>query len=422
VLKPSIMTTTAIIGAGPAGLIAAEYLARSGHSVAIYDRMPSPGRKFLLAGRGGLNLTHSEPLDQFIPRYGEAANWLAPSISAFPPAALCLWAQHLGQTLFVGTSGRIFPTSLKAAPLLRAWHRRLAGLGVSFHPHHTWLGWTERGELRFTTPTGDATIAPAATLLALGGASWPRLGSDGGWVEVLRARGVAVADLQPANCGVCMSWSPIFIAKHAGAPLNRIAVTCAGHTVHGEAVITQYGLQGGAIYPLIPWLRPALAANGHCDIFIDLKPGLAPDTLAARLDRPRQARSLSNFLRAQAGLSPAAIGLVQEALHASACAAPLGALIKAVPLRVTRLPSIARAISSAGGIARAEVTADFMLARLPGVFAAGEMLDWEAPTGGYLLQACFSTGLQAARGVAGYLARVPQGAGTLRARNDILPQ
>jgi len=411
------MTTTAIIGAGPAGLIAAEYLARLGHGVAVYDRMPNPGRKFLLAGRGGLNLTHSEALDRFIPRYGDAASWLAPAIAAFPPAALCVWAEHLGQPLFVGSSGRIFPHRLKAAPLLRAWLKRLASAGVTFHPHHTWHGWTERGALRFTTPGGEVTIAPAATLLALGGASWPRLGADGGWVPVLRARGVAVADLQPANCGVCLAWSPIFIAKHAGAPLNRIAITCGGHSVHGEAVVTQAGLEGGAVYPLIPRIRAALQAQGHADMTIDLKPGLTIDTLAARLDRPRQARSLSNVLRVQANLSPAAIGLVQEALHATSGAAKLSALIKAVPLRVTALPGIARAISTAGGIARCELTADFMLSRVPGVFAAGEMLDWEAPTGGYLLQACFSTGLYAARGMAAYLAR---GHNAALGQNDII--
>ena len=397
------MTHVAIIGAGPAGLIAAEHLAGLGHAVTLFDQMPSPGRKFLLAGRSGLNLTHSEPHEKFLARYGAAADWLAPALQAFPPEALRAWCEGLGQPTFVGSSGRVFPTAFKAAPLLRAWLRRLEALGVVFAPRHRWLGWTDAGALRFATPGGEVTAEAGATLLALGGASWPRMGSDSAWVSLLRARGVQVADLLPSNCGVRIAWSPVFLGRFEGVPLKRIALSVGGTTVRGEAVITRTGLEGGAVYALSAPLRAALAAEGRATLSVDLRPDIDLTTLATRVDGPRRGRSLPNFLRQQAGLSPVAIGLVQEALHAGAEPGTLSRLIKAVPLTVDGMQPLERAISSAGGIMRQEVDAHLMLRRLPGIFAAGEMLDWDAPTGGYLLQACFSTGVHAARGMAAWL-------------------
>jgi uncharacterized flavoprotein (TIGR03862 family) len=395
------MPHIAIIGAGPAGLFAAEHLAALGHQVTIYDQMPSPGRKFLLAGRGGLNLTHAEPLARFLPRYGTATDWLTPLIEALPPERVRAWCEGLGQETFVGSSGRIFPTSFKAAPLLRAWLRRLAHHGVSFAPRHRWLGWGEGGALRFQTQTGEHTLTPNATLLALGGASWPRMGADGAWVATLRQAGVQVTTLRPSNCGVRIAWSPHVAARFAGTPLKRIAATAGELTVRGEAVITATGLEGGAIYPLSAPLRAALDAAPTATITLDLRPDLTPAALAARVDGPRQGQSLANTLR-HAGLSPAAAGLVQEQRRAGS-QTPLSTLIKSMPLSVTALQGLDRAISSAGGIQLAELTPSLMLHRLPGVFAAGEMLDWEAPTGGYLLQACFATGLRAAEGIASFL-------------------
>ncbi len=394
------MADVAIIGAGPAGLFAAEHLARLGHAVTVYDQMPSPGRKFLLAGRGGLNLTHSEALEPFLERYGAAADWLAPALAQFSPSDLRVWCEGLGQTTFVGSSGRVFPTAFKAAPLLRAWLRRLDGMGVVFAARHRWQGWSSDGALCFSRMAGDVAVHPAATLLALGGASWPRMGSDGGWLGILRGRGVDVADLRPSNCGVCIEWSSVFRARHEGAPLKRIALSAGGKSVRGEAVVTKAGLEGGAVYALSAALRTALDQAGQARLEVDLRPDIDEAALALRVDGPRQAVSLSNFLRQQAGLPPVAIGLVQEALHAGVAPVKLSRLIKGVPLTVSGLQPIARAISSAGGIRRAELNAALMIQRLPGVFAAGEMLDWEAPTGGYLLQACFSTALQAASGMA----------------------
>ncbi len=393
------MPSITIIGAGPTGLFAAEQLAASGHTVTIYDQMASPARKFLLAGRGGLNLTHSEPLATFRTRYGAAEPWLAPMLQAFPPEALAAWCEGLGQSVFTGSSGRVFPTAMKAAPLLRAWLRRLEGLGVRLLTRHRWLGWAPDGALRFASPQGESLIRPAATLLALGGASWPRMGSDGGWVPLLRASGVAVADLRPSNCGVVVPWSEILLRRHEGQPLKRIALTLAGRTVRGEAVLTRQGLEGGALYALSAPLRAALDASGTTTLHIDLRPDMDAATLSARVDIARGGRTLPNFLRQSANLSPVSIALVQEALHCGAPPTPLSALIKALPIRITAMQPIDRAISSAGGILLAELDDHLMLRRLPGVFAAGEMLDWEAPTGGYLLQACFSMGRHVAAGM-----------------------
>ncbi|HEV7335926.1 MAG TPA: TIGR03862 family flavoprotein [Bosea sp. (in: a-proteobacteria)] len=392
----------AIIGAGPAGLIAAERLAQAGHRVALYERMPSPARKLLLAGRGGLNLTHSEPLDGFLDRYGEARLWLEPAIRAFPPEALREWADGLGAQSFVGSSGRVFPKAMKASPLLRAWLARLDGLGVGLHSGRLWTGWDDSGALRFANRDGTVeTLRPAATLLALGGASWPRLGSDGGWQAALAEKGVAIAPLRPANAGFSVDWSPVMRERFAGQPLKRIALSFAGQRVRGEAMIDTDGIEGGAIYALSGLLREAIARDGHAELAVDLRPDLDEAALAARLERRRAGETLSNHLRKAAGLAPVAIAVLREAAGGPLPAEPedLARLIKAAPLRLTGTAPIARAISTAGGILAEEIDAGFMLKRLPGVFVAGEMLDWEAPTGGYLLQACFATGVAAAEGI-----------------------
>lgn len=383
----------AIIGAGPAGLIAAETLATAGLAVTICERMPSPGRKFLLAGRGGLNLTHSEPLPALLARY--SAPEIARLVAAYPPAALIAWCEGLGQSVFTGSSGRVFPTAMKASPLLRAWLRRLAGLGVSLRTSALWQGWTEAGALRFADAT---TLHADATLLALGGASWPRLGADGSWTRLLPD--IAITPLRPANCGFAVAWSDILRARHAGSPLKRIALTFQGTTIRGEATLTDAGLEGGAVYALAAALRDALT-NGPVTIHLDLCPDLDAAHLASRLDAPRGGLSLPNHLR-RAGLPPVAIALIQEALHAGATA-PLSHLVKALPIRLTAPFSLDRAISTAGGIAWHELDENLMLRARPGTFAAGEMLDWEAPTGGYLLQGCFASGVAAARGVIAYL-------------------
>jgi hypothetical protein len=391
-----------VIGAGPAGLVAAEALARAGANVRLHDAMPSAGRKLLMAGRGGLNLTHSEPLDAFLARYGEAAGWMAPRLEGFRPADLVAWAEGLGQATFVGSSGRVFPRAMKASPLLRAWLGRLSDRGVALVLRSRWTGWNAAGALTFDTPAGPATERPGATVLALGGASWPRLGSDGGWTALLAARGVGMAPFAPANVGFDVGWSPLFQARFAGQPLKAIALTHAGRTVRGEAMIAAYGLEGGAVYALSAGLREAIAANGRAELAIDLRPDQSLGQLTARLVRPQGRQSQSNHLRKAAGLSPAAIGLMREATGGPIPVSPRSQaeLIKAVPVTLTGLQGLDRAISSAGGVRLSELDEDLMLRRLPGVFAAGEMLDWEAPTGGYLLQGCFATGLAAARGVA----------------------
>lgn len=397
-----------IIGAGPAGLIAAEVLAGRGFAVTVFERMPSPARKFLMAGRGGLNLTHTEALPGFLRRYGPAHDWVAPAIRAFSPKRLRRWSEELGEPTFVGSSRRVFPRSYKATPLLRAWLRRLEGLGVSFAFRHCWLGFAhEDGTwgMRFATPEGEHTLTADATLLALGGGSWPRLGSDGSWVEVLREAGVAVADLAPSNCGFTVAWSDVLRTRAAGEPLKRIAVQGEGLTVNGEALITETGIEGGAIYALSGPLRDAIARNGAVTIHIDLQTGMSVSELAWRLERARPGQSASTTLRKIAGLSPTEALLVREGGPLPTSPESLASLIKAVPVTLTGTQPLARAISSAGGIRRDAIDDDYMLRELPGVFAAGEMLDWEAPTGGYLLQATFATGVAAADGITRYLER-----------------
>ena len=393
-----------VVGAGPAGLAAAEVLARAGRKVVVYDAGPSPARKFQLAGRGGLNLTHSEALETFFDRYGVAAKRLSPAIAAFTPGDLRTWADDLGEATFVGSSGRVFPKSFKATPLLRAWLRRLDGLGVTLRPRRRLAGLERGGRLRFDGPDGEEDVTANAIVLALGGASWPRLGADGGWVDWLGAAGVEIAPLKPANCGFRVAWSAHLTDRFAGAPLKSIALSHGGRIVRGEAMIDRDGIEGGAIYALSADLRDAIERDGGATLAIDLKPDLGVAALAARLRR-RQGESTSTLLR-RAGLTPAAIALAREAGPLPDAADGLAARIKQVEIRLTAPAPIEHAISSAGGVKWSEIDETFMLRRLPGVFVAGEMIDWEAPTGGYLLQACFATGRAAGTGAVGWIARL----------------
>jgi uncharacterized flavoprotein (TIGR03862 family) len=391
--------------------MAAEVLAQGGARVTVYDAMPSAGRKFLMAGRGGLNLTHSEPLPQFMARYREAAPNLQAAIDTLTPDALRAWSEALGEPTFIGSSGRVFPKAFKASPLLRAWLRRLDAAGVRFAFRHRWNGWDGEGRLVFQTSGGDAATAADATVLALGGASWPRLGSDGGWTTILDGKGIAIAPLRPANCGFTVAWSDVFRARFEGQPLKGAALSFGPHRARGEAIITNGGIEGGAIYALSAELREAIAANGEAVLHVALRPEVPHAELVKRLSASRGKQSFSNFLRKAAQLSPFAVGLLQEATIGAGrslsamSAEQLVELINAVPVKLTGAAPIARAISSAGGIFFDEIDADFMIRKLPGVFAAGEMLDWEAPTGGYLLQASFATGAAAGRGVLDWLKR-----------------
>lgn len=357
--------------------MAAEVLATAGHRVTIHDHMASPARKFLLAGRGGLNLTHSEPLEQLLERYGEARSLLEPAIRGFTPESLIAWANGLGIETFVGSSGRVFPKQMKASPLLRAWLRRLEGLGVGLRAGSAWQGFDAR-----------------PSILAFGGASWPHLGSDAKWISAFEAEGINIHPFKPANSRFLVQWSPVFRQKFSGLPVKNVALTYAGKRVRGELMISQEGIEGGAIYALSKGLREK---PGH-PLVIDFRPDLSEEVLVQRLSRPRGKESLSNYLRKVAGLSPVAIGLLRETRTE-----PDARGIKAMPLKLERPAGIVRAISSAGGVALEEVDTHFQLLKVPGVYCVGEMLDWEAPTGGYLLQACFSTAVMAARHLASSL-------------------
>ncbi len=406
---PPTLKTCAIIGAGPAGLMAAERLAALGHTVTVYDRMPSAGRKFLLAGRGGLNLTHTDEPAQFMTQYREASPWLKPMIDAFSPEALRDWCAGLGEDSFAGSSGRVFPKSFKASPLLRAWLRRLGSLGVNFRARHQWCGWDDTGALLFETPdAGRVAVKADATLLALGGASWPKLGADGGWIPLLEAKGVEVAPLKAANAGVMVPWTALMKERFAGAALKRMIATCNGRQAKGEAIVTQVGLEGGAIYALGPDIRQSLATDGEAIVYLDLRRDLSVHDLAERLAKPRGKQSVSTWLHKAAGLAPAAIALFREEAATGGKApfddpAAMAQLLKALPIYIRGMAGLERSISTAGGVALSELTDQLMLKRLPGVFVAGEMMDWEAPTGGYLLQACFSTAVMAASGMAARL-------------------
>lgn len=394
----------AIVGGGPAGLIAAEQLIHDGHDVTVYERMPTLGRKFLMAGRGGLNLTHSEPLDRFLSRYREAADWLAPMLEDCSPEALRDWADDLGQETFVGSSGRVFPKAMKASPLLRAWRERLDGLGVEFRLRHHWTGWTQSGALSFDTPDGSVEIEADGVLLALGGASWPRLGSDAGWVERLTDAGVEVAPFRASNCGVEIAWSDILKDRCAGQPLKAIGLSVGEESVRGEAMIASYGLEGGAVYALSAAIREALDRDGKAELTVDLRPGENAERLADRLSKSRKGESLSTMLKKRLKLAPQASALLREGgpdLPRDPMA--LAQRIKAVTLTVTAQRGLDRAISASGGIRRDAVDETLMLTARPGVFVAGEMLDWDAPTGGYLLQASFATGVCAAEGLSAWL-------------------
>ncbi|WP_188519715.1 NAD(P)/FAD-dependent oxidoreductase [Alsobacter metallidurans] len=400
---PPALPHVAIVGGGPAGLMAAETIATAAGgrvTVTVYDHMPSLGRKFLLAGRGGLNLTHGEQMDAFAERYRAAAPRVRPLLDAFPPEALRAWADALGQETFVGTSGRVFPKAMKASPLLRAWLRRLDGLGVRVALRHRWTGWDEFGLLRFETPDGVTAVEADATVLALGGASWPRLGSDGGWTTLLADKGVAIAPLRAANSGFEVAWTDLFRDRFEGEPLKGAAYTVGRRRLKGEAVISRHGIEGGAIYALSAELRAEVEATGEAALWIDLRPDLRAEQLAERVGAMRAGQSLANVLRKAIGLSPVAAGLLREAFGPDLPREPilLARAAKGCRIRITGVRPLDRAISTAGGVAFDELDETLMLKRLPGVFVAGEMLDWEAPTGGYLLQACFSSGVAAGQG------------------------
>ena len=388
----------AVIGGGPGGLMAAEVLASAGVAVTVFERMPSVGRKLLLAGRGGLNLTHSEPLPQLLARYGPAEERLADAIRSFGPEELRAWCAGLGQPTFVGSSGRVFPEALRATPLLRAWLARLAGLGVQVRVRTTWQGWDEDGGLVVTGPAGTERRHPDVTVLALGGATWPRVGSDGAWVAAVERAGVAVTPLRPANCGFVVGWSTVFSSRFAGGSLKNVRLTFAGSSVRGDTTITTSGIEGGALHVLSGPLRDAIEAHGSAVLGVDLHPDLTVGALEERLARSRAKDSRAAALKRAGGLQPIAVGLLREVTgnRLPSGARALARAVKEVRVRLVATQPLARAISTAGGVALDELDADFMLRRRPGTFVVGEMVDWEAPTGGYLLQATFSTAVRAA--------------------------
>lgn len=406
----------AVVGAGPAGLMAAEVLAAGGARVDVYDAMPSAGRKFLLAGKGGLNLTHSEAIEPFLARYRDRQDRVAPWLTRFGPEALRAWAHGLGVDTFVGSSGRVFPADMKAAPLLRAWLHRLRAAGATFHMRHRWVGWHADGELRMAGPRGDIAVSADAVVLALGGASWARLGSDGAWVGPLRERGVDVAALEPSNCGFDVAgWSEHFRSRHAGAPLKAVALTVHGpgpegepkFTQRGECVVTETGVEGSLVYAASAVLRESIGQAGEATLSVDLLPTRTEAEVRAEVRYPRGSRSLSTHLKSRLGLHGVKMGLLHECAPREVMvdAPRLARFIKALPVTVVRPRPIDEAISSAGGVRFDALDEALMLRALPGVFCAGEMLDWEAPTGGYLLTACMASGHAAGQGALHWLSR-----------------
>ncbi|MDM0080523.1 TIGR03862 family flavoprotein [Variovorax sp. J31P179] len=400
----------AVVGGGPAGLMAAETLAAEGVEVHLYDAMPSVGRKFLLAGRGGLNLTHSEPFERFAGRFGERSEQLAPLLRAFGPDQVKAWAQGLGIETFVGTSGRVFPKDMKAAPLLRAWLHRLRQAGVRFHMRHRWLGWDDAQAvattLRFAAPDGEAAASHDAVVLALGGASWSRLGSDGAWVPWVAGRGVGVAPLLPANCGFDLGWTPHFAERFAGMPFKSVAIAFSdshgrSFARKGEFVATATGIEGSLVYAASALLRDEIAERGSATLMLDLLPDRSAEQVRAAVLHPRGARSLASHLKSRLGIEGIKAGVLHEVLNRDEMHAPdkLAETLKAVPLRLKAARPIDEAISTAGGVRFDALDDQLMGVALPGVFFAGEMLDWEAPTGGYLLTASMASGAAAARGV-----------------------
>ncbi len=400
------MERVAIIGGGPAGLMAAEALTSSGYDVTVYEAMPTVGRKFLLAGKSGLNITHSEDSDRFLSRFGAASGRLGPVIEAFPAAEVRAWAQALGTETFVGSSGRVFPVAMKASPLLRAWLRRLEGQGVKILTRHRWAGFAGNGYL-FQTPHGEKVVEADAVLLALGGASWPRLGSDAAWVPWLRERGIEIADLRPANCGFDVDWSEPFRARFAGVPVKSVVATTEARAIPGEFVISRHGIEGSLIYAHAASLRDRLENSSSADLMLDLMPGRTLARLVQDLAKQDGKASFSNRLRKGAGIDGVKAALLREFSTDADRHNPqrLAGLIKHLPLPVVRRRPIAEAISSDGGVRWSAIDDSYMLKALPGLFVAGEMIDWEAPTGGYLLTACFATGRAAAAGVERWLAR-----------------
>lgn len=445
--------TVVVIGGGPAGLMAAEVLSQAGIQVDLYDRMASVGRKFLIAGRGGLNLTHSEPYDAFLSRYANRRAQIEPMLDQFTPQMLREWVHNLGFETFVGSSGRIFPVGMKAAPLLRAWLQRLQTDGVTFHHRHRWVGWDSNGDLRFTTPDGEQTVSADAVVMAFGGGSHSQLGSDGAWVPLLAQRAVPIAPLQPANCGFDVAWSDHFRSRFAGQPIKSVILSFATQNestddlpkaqssfprrrespsaqamdsredgsdsqrdLHpsiifqrqGEFIVTETGIEGSLIYAASAPLRDEIAATGGALIHLDLAPGKSPQQLAAKLSRPRGSRSMSSHLQSRVGIKGVKAGLLREFVSKADFTDPtrLAAAIKALPVRLSSPRPIEEAISSAGGVMFEALDEKLMVNSLPGLFCAGEMLDWEAPTGGYLLNACFASGRVAGRGVLAYLKSV----------------
>ena len=395
----------AVIGGGPAGLMAAETLLSGGVRVDIYDAMPSVGRKFLIAGKGGLNLTHDEPHTDFISRFGERSNVLKPMLDDFDPDKLRAWAKELGFETFVGSSGKVFPVGMAAAPLLRAWQNRLREQGAQFHFRHRWLGWSEENALRFEVPNGEFLVGADAVVLALGGGSWPQTGSTGAWIPLLQARGVDIAPLKPANCGFDVKWTEYFRTRFEGEALKSVALSFDGKSQRGELVITKTGVEGSLIYAFSAKLRDALSVHGEAIPQLDLTPDWTETRLQEVLSKPRGSRSVSNHLKKQIGLTGVKANFLWEFVPREHWSDPsrMSAAIKALPLPLVAPRPLEEAISSAGGVTFESLDENMMLHALPGVFCAGEMLDWEAPTGGYLLTACFATGRTAGTGILGWL-------------------